>query len=47
MLTADERAAAIMSLVANANAIESHTWSIDVHTRLPTTKSRDIDSLLP
>lgn len=47
--TAGQRAAAIMSLFATAktNGIEPHTWLTDVLTRLPTTKDRDIDSLLP
>lgn len=46
---AGQRAAAIMSLVATAkaNGIEPHAWLTDVLTRLPTTKDRDIDSLLP
>ncbi|MDN5873844.1 MAG: IS66 family transposase [Sinobacteraceae bacterium] len=47
--TAGQRAAAIMSLIATAkaNGIEPHAWLTDVLTRLPTTKDRDIDSLLP
>jgi transposase len=47
--TAGQRAAAIMSLfaTAKANGIEPHAWLTDVLTRLPTTKDRDIDSLLP
>lgn len=47
--TAGQRAAAIMSLIATAraNGIEPHAWLTDVLTRLPTTKNRDIDSLLP
>ncbi len=47
--TAGKRAAAIMSLIATAkaNGIEPHAWLTDVLTRLPTTKDRDIDSLLP
>lgn len=38
-----------MSLLATAkaNGIEPHAWLTDVLTRLPTTKDRDIDSLLP
>ena len=47
--TAGKRAAAIMSLLATAkaNGIEPHAWLTDVLTRLPTTKDRDIDNLLP
>jgi len=47
--TAGQRAAAIMSLIATAkaNGIEPHAWLTDVLTRLPTTKDRDIDTLLP
>jgi transposase len=47
--TAGKRAAAIMSLIATAkvNGIEPHAWLTDVLTRLPTTKQRDIDGLLP
>ncbi|MGH8148266.1 MAG: IS66 family transposase [Rhodanobacteraceae bacterium] len=47
--TAGKRAAAIMSLIATAkaNGIEPHAWLTDVLTRLPTTRQRDIDSLLP
>ena len=47
--TAGRRAAAIMSLLATAkaNGLEPHAWLTDVLTRLPTTKDRDIDSLLP
>ena len=47
--TAGQRAAAIMSLLATAkaNGIEPHAWLTDVLTRLPTTKDRDIASLLP
>jgi len=47
--TAGRRAAAIMSLIATAkaNGLEPHAWLTDVLTRLPTTKDRDIDSLLP
>lgn len=37
-----------MSLIATAkaNGNEPRTWLTDVLTRLPTTKDRDIDSLL-
>jgi transposase len=47
--TAGQRAAAIMSLIATAkaNGIEPHAWLTGVLTRLPTTKHRDIDALLP
>ncbi len=47
--TAGRRAAALMSLIATAkaNGLEPHAWLTDVLTRLPTTKDRDIDSLLP
>lgn len=47
--SAGKRAAAIMSLLATAkaNGIEPHAWLTDVLTRLPTTKDRDIHSLLP
>ncbi|MGH8127635.1 MAG: IS66 family transposase, partial [Gammaproteobacteria bacterium] len=47
--TAGQRAAAIMSLLATAkaNGHEPHAWLTDVLTRLPITKDRDIDSLLP
>ena len=47
--TAGQRAAAIMSLLATAKAndIEPHAWLTDTLTRLPTTKDRDIASLLP
>jgi len=47
--TAGQRAAAIMSLLATAKAtgIEPHAWLTDVLTRLPTTKDRDIATLLP
>ncbi|WP_343883866.1 transposase domain-containing protein, partial [Rhodanobacter caeni] len=43
------RAAAIMSLIATAkaNGIEPHAWLTDVLTRLPTTKDRDLHTLLP
>ena len=38
-----------MNLVppVKANGIEPHAWLTDTLTRLPTTKDRDIDSLLP
>jgi len=47
--TAARRAAAIMSLIATAkaNGLEPHAWLTNVLTRLPTTKDRYIDSLLP
>ena len=47
--TAGQRAAAIMSLLATAkaNGHEPQAWLTDVLTRLPTTKNRDIDTLLP
>lgn len=47
--SAGRRAAAIMSLLATAkaNGLEPHAWLTDTLTRLPTTKDRDIDSLLP
>mgnify|MGYP002621286781 FL=1 len=47
--SAGQRAAAIMSLLATAkaNGLDPHAWLTDVLTRLPTTKQRDIDSLLP
>lgn len=47
--TAGKRAAAIMSLLATAkaNGLEPHAWLTDVLSRLPTTKDRDIDTLLP
>lgn len=47
--TAGQRAAAIMSLLATAkaNGLEPHAWLTDVLTRLPTTKDRDIVTLLP
>jgi transposase len=47
--TAGRRAGAIMSLLgtAKANGREAHVWLSDVLERLPTTKDRDIDSLLP
>ena len=46
---AGPRAAAIMSLVATAkaNGVCPQAWLTDVLTRLPTTRNRDIDSLLP
>jgi transposase len=47
--TAGKRAAALMSLLATAkaNGLEPHAWLVDVLTRLPTTKDRDIETLLP
>lgn len=47
--TAGRRAAAIMSLLATAkaNGREPHTWLSHVLERLPTTKDRDIATLLP
>ena len=47
--TAGQRAAAIMSLLATAkaNGRDPHAWLTNVLTRLPTTKDRDIESLLP
>lgn len=47
--TAGKRAAAIMSLLATAkaNGLEPHAWLTDALTRLPTTKDRDIETLLP
>ncbi|WP_082190123.1 IS66 family transposase [Frateuria defendens] len=47
--TAGKRAAAIMGLLATAkaNGLEPHAWLVDVLTRLPTTKDRDIATLLP
>ena len=47
--TAGQRAAAIMSLLATAkaNGNDPHAWLTDVLTRLPTTKDRDIETLLP
>lgn len=47
--SAGVRAAAIMSLLATAkaNGHEPHAWLSDVLTRLPTTRDRDIESLLP
>jgi hypothetical protein len=47
--TVDRRAAAIMNLIATAkaNGLEPHARRTDAFTRLPTTKDRDIDVLLP
>lgn len=47
--TAGRRAAAIMSLLATAkaNGHDPHAWLSDVLTRLPTTRDRDIQTLLP
>lgn len=47
--TAGQRAAAIMSLIATAkaNGLEPHAWLTDILTRLPTSKDRDIHTLLP
>ncbi len=47
--SAGHRAAAIMSLLATAkaNGHDPHAWLTDVLTRLPTTRDRDIESLLP
>jgi transposase len=47
--TAGQRAAAIMSLLATAkaNGLEPHAWLTEVLLRLPTTRDRDIDILLP
>jgi transposase len=46
---AGEREAVIMGLLATAkaNGHEPHAWLSDVLTRLPTTKDRDIGTLLP
>ena len=46
---AGHRAAAIMGLLATAkaNGLEPQAWLTDVLTRLPATKDRDIDTLLP
>ena len=46
---AGERAAVIMGLLATAtaNGHEPHAWLTDVLTRLPTTKDREIGTLLP
>ncbi|EQD55451.1 transposase, partial [mine drainage metagenome] len=43
------RAAAIMSLLATAkaNGHDPHAWLTDVLTRLPTTRDRDLGTLLP
>ena len=47
--SAGQRAASIMSLLATAkaNGLDPHAWLSDVLARLPTTKDRDIDRLLP
>ncbi len=47
--TAGRRAAAIMSLLATAkaNGRDPHAWLTDVLTRLPTTRDRDIEGMLP
>ena len=47
--SAGKRAAAIMGLLATAraNGRDPQAWLTDVLTRLPTTKMRDIDTLLP
>ncbi len=44
-----QRAAAILSLIATArnNGHDPHAYLKDVLTRLPTTKDRDIATLLP
>ena len=46
---AGKRAAAIMSLLATAkaNGHDPHAWLSDVLDRLPTTRNRDIEKLLP
>lgn len=46
---AGERAAAVMTLVNSAklNGIDPHAYLADVLDRLPTTKARDIEQLLP
>lgn len=46
---AGKRAAAIMSLSATtkANGIDPYMWLTETLTRLPTTRDRDIDTLLP
>ena len=46
---AGRRAAAIMSLLATAkaNGLNPHAWLTDVLTRLPTTRDRDMETLLP
>lgn len=48
-LMAGKRAAAIMSLIQSAklNGLEPYAYLTDVLTRLPTTKMKDIDALLP
>ena len=48
-LRAGQRAAAIMSLVQSArlNGHDPHAYLKDVLTRLPTTKQKDIETLLP
>ena len=38
---------ALADATAKANGIEPHAWLTHVLTRLPTTKDRDIDTLLP
>lgn len=47
--SAGQRAAVLMSLIATAkaNGIEPHAWLTDTLRRLPTTKDRDLDTLLP
>lgn len=47
--SAGKRAAAIMSLIATAkaNGLNPHAWLTDTLTRLPTTKDKDIETLLP
>lgn len=47
--TAGRRAAAIMSLIATAkaNGLYPHAWLTNILMRLPITKDRNIDSLLP
>lgn len=47
--SAGQRAIALMSLLATAkaNGLEPHAWLVNVPTQLPTTKDRDIDTLLP
>ena len=46
---AGQRAAALMSLLATAKAndLDPHAWLNTTLARLPTTKQRDIDTLLP
>jgi len=48
-LCAGRRTADIMSLLATtkANGLDPHAWLTDVLTRLPTTRDRDINTLLP